>query len=90
MKLNSIEEIIEDIPSDETLTIYQQGDFYDLCRGPHVPSTAKLTAFKLTKPVRIIVNGEEDLLTVPACIYSPDNHMLLYGQPNEGIVSVRS
>lgn len=41
--------IIEDIPADETLTIYQQGDFADLCRGPHVPSTGMLKAFKLTK-----------------------------------------
>ena len=41
--------IIEDIPADETLTLYQQGDFIDLCRGPHVPSTGKLKAFKLTK-----------------------------------------
>ena len=42
-------EIIEGLPVDETLTLYQQGDFIDLCRGPHVPSTGKLTAFKLTK-----------------------------------------
>lgn len=41
--------IIEDIPSDEKLSIYKQGDFIDLCRGPHVPSTGKLKAFKLTK-----------------------------------------
>ncbi len=41
--------IIEDIPADEVLTIYQQGDFADLCRGPHVPSTGLLKAFKLTK-----------------------------------------
>ncbi|HEX4044466.1 MAG TPA: threonine--tRNA ligase [Gammaproteobacteria bacterium] len=41
--------IIEDIPATETLTIYQQGDFADLCRGPHVPSTGMLKAFKLTK-----------------------------------------
>lgn len=41
--------IIEDIPSDEVLTIYQQGDFADLCRGPHVPSTGMIKAFKLTK-----------------------------------------
>jgi len=41
--------IIEDIPQDEILTIYQQGDFVDLCRGPHVPSTGKIKAFKLTK-----------------------------------------
>ena len=41
--------IIEDIPADETLSLYRQGDFIDLCRGPHVPSTGKLGAFKLTK-----------------------------------------
>jgi threonyl-tRNA synthetase len=41
--------IIEDIPSTETLTLYQQGDFIDLCRGPHVPSTGKIKAFKLTR-----------------------------------------
>jgi len=41
--------IIEDIPAGETLSLYQQGDFIDLCRGPHVPSTGKLKAFKLTK-----------------------------------------
>lgn len=42
-------EIIESIPVDQTLSLYQQGDFVDLCRGPHVPSTAKLKAFKLMK-----------------------------------------
>jgi len=41
--------IIEDIPAGDTLTVYQQGDFTDLCRGPHVPSTGKLKAFKLTR-----------------------------------------
>ena len=41
--------IIEDIPASETLTLYRQGDFIDLCRGPHLPSTGKLgKAFKLT------------------------------------------
>ena len=41
--------IIQDIPADQTLTLYQQGDFVDLCRGPHVPTTAHLGVFKLTK-----------------------------------------
>lgn len=41
--------IIEDIPKDEILSLYQQGTFADLCRGPHVPSTGKLKAFKLMK-----------------------------------------
>ena len=42
-------EIIESIPSGETLSLYSQGDFTDLCRGPHVPHTGHLKAFKLTK-----------------------------------------
>ena len=42
-------QIIESIPADEELSLYQQGDFIDLCRGPHVPSTGKLGAFKLTR-----------------------------------------
>lgn len=42
-------EIIESIPEGEPLTFYQEGDFIDLCRGPHVPSTGKIKAFKLTK-----------------------------------------
>ena len=42
-------EIIESIPGGEVLSLYQQGDFIDLCRGPHVPSTSKLKAFKLMK-----------------------------------------
>ncbi len=42
-------EIIESIPSNEELTLYRQGEFIDLCRGPHLPSTGKLgKAFKLT------------------------------------------
>lgn len=41
--------IIADIPEDEVLTLYRQGDFEDLCRGPHVPSTGYIKAFKLTK-----------------------------------------
>ncbi len=43
-------EIIESIPSEEDLTLYRQGSFIDLCRGPHLPSTGKLgKAFKLTR-----------------------------------------
>lgn len=40
-------EIIRDIPADETLSLYRQGEFTDLCRGPHVPNTGKLKVFKL-------------------------------------------
>jgi len=42
-------EIIHSIPGEEPLSFYQQGDFIDLCRGPHVPSTGKIKAFKLMK-----------------------------------------
>jgi threonyl-tRNA synthetase len=42
-------EIIAAIPATETITLYREGDFVDLCRGPHVPSTGKLKVFKLMK-----------------------------------------
>ncbi len=42
-------EIIRDLPKDEVISLYEQDDFIDLCRGPHVPSTGKLRAFKLMK-----------------------------------------
>ncbi|MGQ0658065.1 MAG: threonine--tRNA ligase [Chromatiales bacterium] len=42
-------EIIASIPSGEEISLYSQGDFIDLCRGPHVPSTGKIPAFKLMK-----------------------------------------
>ncbi|MFZ1293975.1 MAG: threonine--tRNA ligase, partial [Pseudomonadales bacterium] len=42
-------EIIASIPAADDISLYRQGDFIDLCRGPHVPSTGRLKAFKLTK-----------------------------------------
>jgi threonyl-tRNA synthetase len=42
-------EIIASIPADQTISLYREGGFVDLCRGPHVPSTGKLKAFKLMK-----------------------------------------
>ena len=42
-------EIIASIPSEEGISLYREGDFIDLCRGPHVPSTGKLKVFKLMK-----------------------------------------
>ncbi len=42
-------QIIESIPADEALSVYGQGDFEDLCRGPHVPSTGRIKHFKLMK-----------------------------------------
>ena len=46
-------------------------------------------AFTLPSPVRLFVNGEEDLLVLPACLYAPENAIVLYGQPNEGLVIVK-
>jgi threonyl-tRNA synthetase len=42
-------EMIEEMPDEEKITLYKQGEFYDLCRGPHVPRTSLLKAWKLTK-----------------------------------------
>ena len=46
-------------------------------------------AFRLAKPIRITVEGEEDLLTIPVCLHAPDNSIVLYGQPNKGLVLVK-
>jgi len=46
-------------------------------------------AFTMQPPVRISVNGEEDLLVIPVCVYAPENAIVLYGQPNEGLVIVK-
>jgi threonyl-tRNA synthetase len=40
-------ELIHDLPDDAVISIYEQGEFFDLCRGPHIPSTGKIKAFKL-------------------------------------------
>ena len=46
-------------------------------------------AFTLQSPVRLFVNGEEDLLVLPVCIHAPENAVVLYGQPNQGLVIVQ-
>ena len=53
-------EIIRDLPEDETLSLYRQGDFIDLCRGPHVPNTRHLGHFKLTKLAGAYWRGNSD------------------------------
>ena len=53
-------EILESIPSDEDLSFYKQGDFMDLCRGPHIPSTSKIGAFKLTKVAGAYWRGDSN------------------------------
>ena len=53
-------EIISSIPADQELSLYRQGDFIDLCRGPHVPNTAHLKAFKLTKMAGAYWRGDSN------------------------------
>ncbi|MCM3588632.1 threonine--tRNA ligase [Mesobacillus maritimus] len=53
-------ELIEAIPADETVTIYEQGEFFDLCRGIHVPSTGKLKEFKLLSIAGAYWRGDSD------------------------------
>ncbi len=53
-------QIIEELPGDEEISVYQQGAWMDLCRGPHVPSTGKLKAFKLTKVAGAYWRGDSN------------------------------
>jgi threonyl-tRNA synthetase len=53
-------QIIESIPGEEDLSLYSQGDFTDLCRGPHVPSTSKLKVFKLMKVAGAYWRGDSN------------------------------
>ncbi|OHE81448.1 MAG: threonine--tRNA ligase [Lysobacterales bacterium GWF1_69_6] len=53
-------EIIESIPANEDLSLYTQGEFTDLCRGPHVPGTDKLRAFKLMKVAGAYWRGDHN------------------------------
>jgi len=53
-------QIIESIPGNEDLSLYSQGNFTDLCRGPHVPATSKIKAFKLMKVAGAYWRGDSD------------------------------
>ncbi|BBN99579.1 threonine--tRNA ligase [Sporolactobacillus terrae] len=53
-------ELIRDLPEDATITIYSQGDYVDLCRGPHLPSTGKIKAFKLMNVSGAYWRGDSD------------------------------
>ncbi len=52
-------ELINDLPEGETISFYRQGDFTDLCAGPHLPSTGKIKAFKLTSIAGAYWRGSE-------------------------------
>jgi threonyl-tRNA synthetase len=53
-------EILKDLPEDATITTYQQGTFLDLCKGPHVPSTGNIGAFKLLSVAGAYWRGDEN------------------------------
>jgi len=53
-------ELINDLPEDAEISLYAQGDFFDLCRGPHLPSTGKIKAFKLLSVAGAYWRGNSD------------------------------
>jgi threonyl-tRNA synthetase len=53
-------ELINELPADEIITIYEQGEFFDLCRGVHLPSTGKIKAFKLLSVAGAYWRGDSD------------------------------
>jgi len=76
------------IPIDETISTELT------CKNPPGEITEESMqtiqkAFSCELPVRVIVKGEEDLLVIPVCIFAPENSVVMYGQPNEGLVLVR-
>ena len=75
------------VPTDDTVNTNLS------CRNPPGEITKESIqviqkAFSCESPVRITVDGEEDLLVIPVCIHAPENSIVMYGQPNEGLVIV--
>jgi len=75
------------VPADDTVNTNLS------CRNPPGEITEESIqviqkAFSCESPVRITVDGEEDLLVLPVCIHAPKNSIVMYGQPNEGLVIV--
>jgi len=75
------------VPVDDTINTNLS------CKNPPGEITEESTqviqkAFSCESPVRITVDGEEDLLVLPVCIFAPENSVVMYGQPNEGLVIV--
>ena len=76
------------VPADDTINTNLS------CRNPPGEITEESMqtiqkAFSCERPVRVIVKGEEDLIVLPACIFAPKNSVVMYGQPNEGLVIIR-
>ena len=59
-------ELIRDLPEDAHISFYRQGDFTDLCAGPHLPSTGKVKAFKLTSMRRRLLARQRKEQDAPA------------------------
>ena len=80
--------IKRNIPESESITTYLD------CQNPPGEISQKSisiikNAFDTKPPIRLTVDGEEDLLVLPVCIYAPENFVVMYGQPNEGLVIVK-
>jgi len=76
------------VPADDTISTRLS------CKNPPGEITEESIqiikkAFSSEPPVRVIVDGEEDLLVIPVCILAPENSVVMYGQPNEGLVIVQ-
>ena len=71
-------ELIRELPDDAPITGYQQGEFFDLCRGPHLPNLGKVKAFKVTKTSSAYWRGDQtrDSLTRVYAISFPDRKLL--------------
>jgi threonyl-tRNA synthetase len=71
-------ELIEGLTEDQTITAYRQGEFYDLCRGPHLPNLGKIKAFKVLKTSGAYWKGDSknEMLTRVYAISFPDRLML--------------
>ncbi len=79
-------ELINDLPDDATISFYKQGSFTDLCRGPHLPSTGKIKAFKLTSIAGAYWRGDEKnkmLTRIYATAFATKDEMKAYFQMME-------
>lgn len=86
--------IVDGLEKREKRTIPQRTVTRLFCDNPagHITAQSIDTikgALESKPPVQIVVNGEEDLLVLPVCMHAPQNAVLMYGQPNEGLVIVK-
>ena len=82
-------QIIQDLPEGEEISIYRQGAWMDLCRGPHVPSTGKLKAFKLTKVAGAYWRGDSNGMKCCSAFTAPPGPIQKAAQAVPATVSRR-